>query len=117
MKTVSKKRMGVTLNGLRYEIAMPRVLATQNCPGEAHENAHIDHCMQCLGVSWGKAPVWETFGPEVCDQGQGLAVLCGHETDVEAFEAALERKEVRLVSIDFMTETGSINAMAWVRSS
>ena len=26
------------------------------CTGEAHGNAHIDHCMQCLGYDWGIAP-------------------------------------------------------------
>jgi hypothetical protein len=27
---------------------------TEPCPGEAHANAHIDYCMSCLGVIWGR---------------------------------------------------------------
>jgi len=27
---------------------------TLPCPGQAHENLHIDYCMTCLNVSWGR---------------------------------------------------------------
>lgn len=27
---------------------------TEPCTGEAHSNAHIDHCMVCLDVTWGR---------------------------------------------------------------
>jgi hypothetical protein len=27
---------------------------TVPCPGEAHGNPHIDHCMVCLGLRWGR---------------------------------------------------------------
>ncbi len=27
---------------------------TVPCSGEAHSNPHIDHCMMCLGIKWGR---------------------------------------------------------------
>jgi|GEM_PF-6908203 len=31
-----------------------QLAVTVPCTGEAHSNPHIDHCMICLGLDWGR---------------------------------------------------------------
>lgn len=37
---------------------------TLPCPGGAHSNAHIDHCMVCLNHTWGWLPAYLEMGIE-----------------------------------------------------
>lgn len=52
------RQNGEALTGLRdltlVKIAQEIDALTDACPGEAHTNAHIDHCAICLGGPWGR---------------------------------------------------------------
>lgn len=49
--------MGRKVRRGRGKRPVPTAENTLPCPGEAHQNAFIDHCGLCLGCTWGR--VWK----------------------------------------------------------
>jgi hypothetical protein len=57
------------------------------CPGEAHRNPYIDHCMVCLGHRWGFVPEYAPVNLEEAER-EGLAVpysMLSEAQDEQAF--------------------------------
>jgi hypothetical protein len=67
MKTARKRPRFKTVREMVHAVA---------CNGEAHGNAYIDHCMVCLGFSWGEMPLYcKGEGCAECAKGTELREL------------------------------------------
>ena len=70
----------------------------KDCPGEAHTNAYIDHCMTCLGGTYGKVMGYAPLTLTACTAGFAVPV---NETDRDAAFAEAEKAgEVVLVHVE-----------------
>lgn len=67
-------RTGQRIEGRRFHLATRKEIGAAPCPGEAHQNAHIDHCMVCLGspFGYGKIVEYEILKPEALIPGVAI---------------------------------------------
>ena len=85
----------------------------QPCPGEAHTNAFIDHCMVCLGGTYGKVIGYAPLTLAACVA--GFAVPVNETRRGDAFEAAEKAGEVVLVHVEEkIGRKGSCSFFAYV---
>lgn len=70
------------------------------CPGEAHKNAFIDHCMCCLGGTWGEVDEYAPIDIEFAREAR-LDVPCPSLTTEQFHEMRKleEAGEVEMVSL------------------
>jgi hypothetical protein len=84
------------------------------CPGEAHTNPYIDHCMLCLRSKWGWMKEYEVITPAECMTGKAVAYT---DSDVPAFIAAHAVGKVALVHMTQKFRGGTSNFLAWILAS
>jgi hypothetical protein len=93
-------------SGQKYELASRTVTGEEKCPGEAHENPHIDNCGICA-PKWGVVP---TYAPVdvVAATKAGYAVPYSWVTPEEATKpgGALEVEGVEVVEVEQKTKYG-----------
>lgn len=123
MTTTSKARFSVRLgffmamgdDGAAVLVAKPRETGRElPCPGEAHSNAHIDHCGLC-------APRWGIVKEAVLDVDAaldaGLAVSVNDVPDARAHEMLKDREHFALAWVTQKTGYGSCNFGVFVRKA
>lgn len=113
-----KNRTAKTSEGAKYTLANCEEAGLVTCPGEAHENMHIDNCGLCA-PRWGMMMSYKptTLSAVV----KGVAVPVNETGKVESanalsFAAAEEKGTVKMVMLTEKKKGSMTSFFAWVLS-
>lgn len=97
------------LDGRGYEIFVPAVVGEGPCPGAAHDNPLIDHCLRCA-PRWGIVDTYAEIDV-VAEVARGYAVRVCDASDTFELKAG---DPIDMVAMTEKTRSGTSNYMAYV---
>lgn len=104
----------VTDAGKKMKLAPKVEAGLVKCPGEAHENPHIDNCMLCA-PRWGQMMSYKE--PTVESVLEGFAVPAADSAPVRtAFETAEREGKIKMVHVKETTRAWTRLYYVWVKA-
>lgn len=96
----SPKLVVKDMKGNVLQLATREERGMVGCPGSAHENGFVDHCMVCLGGEYGKVMSYSIPTVEQVLEGQAVPVnWVSRKHAEERFMEALREKQIVIVTV------------------